>query len=193
LIAELTAQIINSCALTLRRKRNGYGAYAIGNATEWFLGSKLNVSCTGITLKGGKLYYGDSTREAVLQVNKELDHGLTNKELKSIPVKNTVVNSKLFGIMCTQDGTVDISGGTVFNTGNTTFIVTASASWAHEAYHFRRSACVRIVIATLPWDKSYLEISKASHDIAEEIPGPDNQRLGFFHDWSTTSLTKLAK
>jgi hypothetical protein len=100
----------------------GYGAYAIGNATEWFLGSRLKVSCTGVTLKGGHLYYGDSTREVVLQLNKELDLGLTNKELKSIPVKNTVLTSKLFGIMATQDGTVEVSGGTVFNTGNTTFM-----------------------------------------------------------------------
>jgi hypothetical protein len=100
----------------------GYGAYAIGNATEWFLGSRLNVSCTGVTLKGGHLYYGDSTREVVLQLDKELDLGLTKKELKSIPVKNTVVTSKLFGIMATQDGTVEVSGGTVFNTGNTTFM-----------------------------------------------------------------------
>ncbi len=101
----------------------GYGAYAIGNATEWFLGSKLNVSCTGVTLKGGNLFYGDSTREAIAQLNSELDWGLTDKELKAIPVKNTIVNSKLFGIMCTSDNsTANVGGGTIFNTGNTVFL-----------------------------------------------------------------------
>jgi hypothetical protein len=100
----------------------GYGAYAIGNATEWFLGSELNVSCTGVTLKDGHIYYGDSTPEAVADLNEKLGLGLTKKELKSIPSKNTVINSKLFGIMATHTGSVDVSGGTIFNTRNTTFM-----------------------------------------------------------------------
>ena len=48
--------------------------------------------------------------------------GCTAAELRKIPVKATVVNSDRFGIMWHGGGTVDISGGTIFNTGETTFL-----------------------------------------------------------------------
>jgi len=100
----------------------GYGTYAIGNATERFLGCEFNTAFDVTTLKGGYLFYGDSTPEAVAQLNKDLNLGLTDKELKAIPDKSTVINSERFGIMSTGSGTVDISGGTIFNTGETLFL-----------------------------------------------------------------------
>jgi hypothetical protein len=100
----------------------GYGTYAIGNATEKFLGCEFKVGFDATSLKGGFLFFADSTPQAVSQLNTELNLGLTKKELKAIPNKNTVVNSERFGIVATGDGTVDISGGTVFNTGETIFL-----------------------------------------------------------------------
>lgn len=111
-----------NCTISHTDDIGGYGAYALGNATEWFLGSELNVSCTGVTLKDGHVFYGNSTPETVADLNEKLGLGLTKEELKSIPNKNTIVNSKLFGIMATRTGTVDVNGGTIFNTGNTTFM-----------------------------------------------------------------------
>lgn len=116
---KLTA--INS-SITIYGNIGGYGTYAIGNATERFLGCELNVAFDVTTLKGGYLYYGDSTPQAVAQLNKDLNLGLTDKELKAIKNQNTVINSERFGIMSTGNGTVDISGGTIFNTGETIFL-----------------------------------------------------------------------
>lgn len=104
----------------------GYGAYCIdgnGNAEEYFLGSEMNVGCTSVTLKGGHLFYGDSSRTAVSKLNADLDWRLTDQELQTIPEKNTVVNSKQFGVMCTSSkSTINVTGGTIFNTGDTVFL-----------------------------------------------------------------------
>jgi hypothetical protein len=100
----------------------GYGTYAIGNATERFLGCEFNVAFDVTSLKSGFLTYGDSTPDAVAKLNKELNLGLTEKELKAIPNKNTIVNSERFGVVATGDGTVDIGGGTIFNAGETIFL-----------------------------------------------------------------------
>ena len=116
---KLTA--INS-RISITGNIGGYGTYAIGNATERFLGCEFNVAFDVTTLKGGYLFYGDSKPKAVAQLNKDLDLGLSDEELKAIPDKNTVINSKRFGIMCTGSGIVDISGGTIFNTGETLFL-----------------------------------------------------------------------
>jgi len=48
--------------------------------------------------------------------------GLTDKEVKAIPNKSTIINSERFGIVATGDGTVDVGGGTIFNTGETIFL-----------------------------------------------------------------------
>ena len=111
-----------NCKISHTDDIGGYGAYALGNATEWFLGTEFDVGCTGVTLKDGHVYYGDSTREIVAQLNSDLEWHLTDKELKNIPVKHTIIKSKLFGIMATRTGAVHVSGGTIFNTRNTTFM-----------------------------------------------------------------------
>lgn len=116
---KLTA--INS-RISIYGNIGGYGTYAIGNATERFLGCEFNVAFDVTSLKGGYLIYGDSTPKAVAQLNNELNLGLTEKELKAIPNKNTVINSERFGIVATGNGTVDVSGGTIFNTGETMFL-----------------------------------------------------------------------
>ena len=73
-------------------------------------------------MKGGFLFYGDSTPQAVAQLNTDLNLGLTDKELKAIRNKNTIINSDRFGIMFTGDGTVDVSSRTIFNTVETIFL-----------------------------------------------------------------------
>jgi hypothetical protein len=116
---KLTA--INS-KISITGNIGGYGTYAIGNATERFLGSEFKVAFDATSLKGGYLFYGDSTSQAVTQLNKDLDLGLTENELKAIPDKGTVITSERFGVVATGDGTVDVSGRTVFNTGETIFL-----------------------------------------------------------------------
>ena len=101
---------------------DGYGSYGIGNATEHFLGSTFNVATYATISRGSFLFYGDSDPARVAQLNTELDLGLTPAELAAIPDKATVVNSDRWGIMWHGGGTLDISGGTVFNTGRACFL-----------------------------------------------------------------------
>ncbi|MFG2788226.1 hypothetical protein [Streptomyces sp. NPDC048419] len=68
------------------------------------------------------VHYGDSTRAAVAALNTELDLGPSNAELKSIPARNTVVNSDHFGYMFFGTGTLTLDGGTVVNSERATFL-----------------------------------------------------------------------
>ena len=102
--------------------RDGYGSYAIGNATERFLGTRFDVATYANINRGGTVYFGDSTRSAVAQLNSDLGLGLSAPELAALPERPTVVNSRRFGVMWHGAGATDISGGTVFNTREATFL-----------------------------------------------------------------------
>jgi hypothetical protein len=101
---------------------DGYGSYGIGDATEYFLGCTFDVATYSTISRGSRLFYGDSDQATVAQLNTDLGLGLTPRELRFIPRKPTIVNSKRFGVMWHGGGTLDISGGTVFNTAETTFL-----------------------------------------------------------------------
>ncbi len=102
--------------------KDGYGSYGIGDATENFLGCTFNVASYATISRGSSLYFGDSTRAAVAALNSRLGLGLARGELNGIPSRPTVVNSKRFGIMWHGGGTLDIGGGTVFNTKEAVFL-----------------------------------------------------------------------
>jgi hypothetical protein len=102
--------------------KDGYGSYGIGDATERFLGCTFDVATYATISRGSYLYYGDSTRSRVANLNRNLDLRLTQKELDAIPVRPTIVNSDRFGIMWHGGGTLDVSGGTRFTTKETTFL-----------------------------------------------------------------------
>jgi hypothetical protein len=100
----------------------GYGSYAIGNATERFLGTTMNVGTYGAINRGGAVYYGDSTPAAVSSLNSSLDLGLSARELAALPTRPTVINSAGWGVMWHGEGSVDVSGGTRINTRRSTFL-----------------------------------------------------------------------
>jgi len=100
----------------------GYGSYAIGNATERFLGTTMNVGTYGAINRGGAIYYGDSTRDAVSALNSSLDLGLTVRELAALPSRPTVINSAGWGVMWHGAGSVDVSGATRITSKRSTFL-----------------------------------------------------------------------
>ncbi|RPE37833.1 hypothetical protein EDD90_0696 [Streptomyces sp. Ag109_O5-1] len=102
----------------------GYGTYAIGDATVRVLGSRFDVGSYATIIAGpaAVVHYGDSTRDAVAALNTELSLGLSNAELKSIPERNTVVNSGHFGYMFFGAGQLTLDGGTVINSERATFL-----------------------------------------------------------------------
>lgn len=104
---------------------DGYGTYADGSAIDRFLGTEFYNVTYGAISTGGSVYYGDSTRSAVAAANNSLDLRLSGAELAAIPVRPCVVESRRFGVMFVQGngGSADITGGTRFATGETTFVV----------------------------------------------------------------------
>ncbi|MCW8376554.1 hypothetical protein [Streptomyces justiciae] len=102
----------------------GYGTYAIGDATVRVLGSRFDVGSYATIIAGpaAVVHYGDSTRAAVAALNTELELGLTDTELKALPVRNTAVNSGHFGYMFFGAGTLALDGGTVINSERATFL-----------------------------------------------------------------------
>ena len=102
---------------------SGYGTYAIGNATEYLLGTEFNVGSYATIFTGGNATYGDSDPAAVAALNASLGLGLTEAELRAIPARPTVVNSRQWGFMWHADGnTLAISGATIVNSPHATFL-----------------------------------------------------------------------
>jgi len=101
---------------------SGYGEYNNSSAVTKILGSEINAVDVGMGSDSGSISLGDSTREAVEALNKELGLGLTAEELKSIPAKSTIINSGFQGIMWHGTGcALTITGGTIINSKDTLF------------------------------------------------------------------------
>jgi hypothetical protein len=102
----------------------GYGNYNDPSAHVAYYGCELNMATFASAIGSGDVYYGDSTPEAVAGLNDKFGLGLTEEELKAIPEKSTVINSKKYAVMWHRSGNpLTVDGGTQFNTGKTTFIV----------------------------------------------------------------------
>lgn len=85
--------------------------------------------CSYATINwGGTVHYGDSTAEAVAELNDSLELGLTATELAAIPAQSTVINSGRFGVMWATGAPVIIDGGTQITTAETTFLAKSSAA-----------------------------------------------------------------
>lgn len=111
---------------------SGYGAYAIGGATDSFYGSKITVPDYALILAGGSSFFGASSRENVAKLNVSLKLGLTDKELQSLTEQQTTIKSKRFGIMWhSNGGSVNIEDGTIFDTEKTTFLVKGAPASIH--------------------------------------------------------------
>ena len=105
----------------------GYGSYAIGNVTEHFLGCTFDVGDYALIHWGASAHYGDSTKDAVADLNDSLELGLTSAELNKLPVQSTTVDAGRFMVLWYAAGSVTIDGGTQVNTGETAFVSKAVA------------------------------------------------------------------
>ncbi len=106
---------------------SGYGTYSIGNATNSFYGSEINVADYAAIVTGGHVVYAASSKETVFRLNSELKLGLAPAELVSLTPSETHVNSKRFGVMMWGDSSVDVStvkimDGTIFDTAEAVFL-----------------------------------------------------------------------
>jgi len=101
---------------------SGYGTYVIGNATEYLLGTRFDVGSYATIFTGGTATYGDSDRKTVAALNKSLGLGLTERELRALEPRPTVVNSRQWGFMWHGASNLAISGGTVVTSPHATFL-----------------------------------------------------------------------
>ena len=101
---------------------SGYGTYAIGNSTNSFYGSRVDVPTHGAIVTGGHVVFASSSAENVARLNRELKLNLSPAELAAIEPRETQVHSKRFGVMMWGDATVQIADGTRFETGEATFL-----------------------------------------------------------------------
>jgi hypothetical protein len=101
---------------------SGYGTYVIGNATEYLLGTQFDVGSYATIFTGGTATYGDSDAETVAALNQSLGLGLTDRELRALTPRPTVVNSRQWGFMWHAPSSLAISGGTVVNSRHATYL-----------------------------------------------------------------------
>ncbi|MXG88306.1 hypothetical protein [Nocardioides flavescens] len=100
----------------------GYGSYAIGGTTEEFLGTRFDVDTYAAINRGGAIHYGDSDRASVAALNTSLDLRLSQRELRALDRRRTVIDSDRWGVMWHGSGSVSIDGGTQVRTGRATFL-----------------------------------------------------------------------
>jgi hypothetical protein len=101
---------------------SGYGQYNNSSAITKILGSEINAADVGMGSDSGSISLGDSTREAIEALNKELGLGLTAEEIQAIPVKPTIINSGFQGIMWHGTGcALTVTGGAIINSKETLF------------------------------------------------------------------------
>jgi hypothetical protein len=102
--------------------QDGYGTYAIGDATEYLLGTRFDVGTYATIFTGGTATYADSDAATVASLNKSLSLGLTARDLRALSPRATVVDSRRFGFMWHGNGTLTIEGGTQINSPHATFL-----------------------------------------------------------------------
>jgi hypothetical protein len=103
--------------------KSGYGTYSLGNSTNSFYGSSISVPDYGAIVVGGHLVFADSDPATVGRLNNEMQLGLGAAEIAALPTANTSVLSKRFGVLVWGDATIDISGNSRFDTGESVFLV----------------------------------------------------------------------
>jgi len=101
---------------------SGYGSYAIGNSTNAFYGSFIDVPTHGVIITGGHAVFAASRADTLQRLNSELKLGLGAQELAAMKPAQTIVNSQRYGVMSWGDATVKIADATEFNTGEAVFL-----------------------------------------------------------------------
>lgn len=102
---------------------SGYGSYAIGDSTNAFYGSTIKAPSMGMIVTGGHAIFAASTADNVARLDKDLKLGLSPAERAALTPAQTKVESARYGVMLWGDGgTVTVRDGTVFDTGEATFL-----------------------------------------------------------------------
>ena len=115
------------------KEDTGYGTYAIGAATENFLGTTFNVPTYAVICANGENVLNFKSSAGNIQTRKyngtNWENGLYSFADSEVKDKKTVVNSENFGVDIWGGATVNVSEGTTFNTGDAAFLVKTGQSF----------------------------------------------------------------
>lgn len=114
--------------LAVTGERGGYVNLVIGSTTGTFLGSTMNSTDYGSYIMGGDVIYGDSTKEAVKELNDRLGLQLTEAELTALSERGTELNVGRNAVLQTGAGDITITGKAAVTTGETTFLIKGAHS-----------------------------------------------------------------
>lgn len=122
---------------------SGYGTYAIGNAYEYFYGAEINVGTYATIITGGHLFFDESVAGQEYKVYEQdtVGTGIFDEDMFGVSERmklvdsdrvvfdgligkgnKSVINSDAFGFMAHGMGSVTLSGETIVNTNNATFL-----------------------------------------------------------------------
>jgi hypothetical protein len=122
-----------NCRATNLLGNNSVAAYVNSSITSesWgVLSTDSGSDCCLVTVNSkvantgdsGYGTYGDSDRESVASLNASLGLGLTDRELRALTPRSTVVNSRGWGFMWHAASDLTITGGTKVNSRRATFL-----------------------------------------------------------------------
>lgn len=114
--------------LSITGDRGAYVNLVIGSTVGTFLGSTLNSTDYASYIMGGDIIYGDSTVEAITELNDRLGLMLTEEEIAGLSQKGTVINAGRNAILQAGAGDVTITGKATITTGETTFLIKGARS-----------------------------------------------------------------
>ena len=124
---------------------SGYGTYAIGSATENFLGTTFNVPTYAVICANGENKVTFASSKGNIQTKKYSDstksyvNGAYSFKDSEIKDQKTVVNSENFGVDIWGGGTVNVLDGTTFNTGNAAFLIKSGGQFTGAAVNINSS------------------------------------------------------
>ena len=105
---------------------SGYGTYAIGSAVETFAGADVNVGTYAVIFTGGKALFKKTESGKTYTLSHADGSSASYTSSKS---KVSTVNSDTFGFMFHQgENTLDLTEGTVVNSGYTCFLMKTGSS-----------------------------------------------------------------
>jgi len=119
---------------------SGYGSSGDGGAREWFLGCTVNVGTYAACLSDGSVTYGGSNGTYnVFAADKNAKQDFLGTDVAgptAVPTftglkgegNGTTINSDGFGFMCHGPGNIYVTGGTVVNSDEATFLMKTSGT-----------------------------------------------------------------
>lgn len=175
---------INSTVQTTNDTTDGYGSLVIGDAAGTFLGTTVDVGGYGSYIMAGNMTYGDSTVEAVKELNQRLGLGLTDEEIAALGVKSSSITAGRSAFLQTGAGNINISGNTSITSKWAVFAIKGASSTINVEGGTIKSTGDNIILQMMDnddpgamngsyEDKTTVPAKDSGHDLTKAVAGED--------------------